>query len=413
MFFRLAFKSLFNRKGSVVLTILAMSVSVFVLLGVEHIRTQTKESFNSTVSGVDLIGGARTGSINLLLYSVFRIGSPTNNIDWDTYQAIVKNSKVAWAIPISLGDSHKGYRVMGTSVDYFKHFSYGDKRQLTFAEGKHFSALFDVVLGSEVARKLGYSLDDKIVLGHGLGKTSFSLHDDRPFKITGILATTGTPVDQTVHISLQGIEAIHIDWQHGVKILGSNVTTDQLEALVLKPKTITAFMLGLHSRMATFGVQRDINNYRQEPLSAILPGVALSELWQMMGVLENTLRLISGLILIAALLGLSAMMLASIREREDEIHLLRVIGAPPVFLFLLIEMEALLISFLSILLAISGLYLSLLLSSDFLASNFSLHMGRSLLSKNNLLFILLIIGATMIAAVLPSFFAYKNAKLGR
>jgi putative ABC transport system permease protein len=413
MFFRLAFKSLFNRKGSVVLTILAMSVSIFVLLGVEHIRTQTKESFNSTVSGVDLIGGARTGSINLLLYSVFRIGSPTNNIDWDTYQTIAKNSKVAWAIPISLGDSHKGYRVMGTSVDYFKHFSYGDKRQLTFAEGKHFSALFDVVLGSEVARKLGYSLDDKIVLGHGLGKTSFSLHDDRPFKITGILATTGTPVDQTVHISLQGIEAIHIDWQHGVKILGSNVTTDQLESLVLKPKTITAFMLGLHSRMATFGVQRDINNYRQEPLSAILPGVALSELWQMMGVLENTLRLISGLILIAALLGLSAMMLASIREREDEIHLLRVIGAPPVFLFLLIEMEALLISFLSILLAISGLYLSLLLSSDFLASNFSLHMGRSLLSKNNLLFILLIIGATMIAAVLPSFFAYKNAKLGR
>jgi putative ABC transport system permease protein len=413
MFFRLAFKSLFNRKGSVVLTILAMSVSIFVLLGVEHIRTQTKESFNSTVSGVDLIVGARTGSINLLLYSVFRIGSPTNNIDWDTYQAIAKNSKVAWAIPISLGDSHKGYRVMGTSVDYFKHFSYGDKRQLTFAEGKHFSALFDVVLGSEVARRLGYSLDDKIVLGHGLGKTSFSLHDDRPFKITGILATTGTPVDQTVHISLQGIEAIHIDWQHGVKILGSNVTTDQLESLVLKPKTITAFMLGLHSRMATFGVQRDINNYRQEPLSAILPGVALSELWQMMGVLENTLRLISGLILIAALLGLSAMMLASIREREDEIHLLRVIGAPPVFLFLLIEMEALLISFLSILLAISGLYLSLLLSSDFLASNFSLHMGRSLLSKNNLLFILLIIGATMIAAVLPSFFAYKNAKLGR
>ena len=413
MFFRLAFKSLFNRKGSVVLTILAMSVSIFVLLGVEHIRTQTKESFNSTVSGVDLIGGARTGSINLLLYSVFRIGSPTNNIDWDTYQAIVKNSKVAWAIPISLGDSHKGYRVMGTSVDYFKHFSYGDKRQLTFAEGKHFSALFDVVLGSEVARRLGYSLDDKIVLGHGLGKTSFSLHDDRPFKIAGILATTGTPVDQTVHISLQGIEAIHIDWQHGVKMLGSNVTTDQLESLALKPKTITAFMLGLHSRMATFGVQRDINNYRQEPLSAILPGVALSELWQMMGVLENTLRLISGLILIAALLGLSAMMLASIREREDEIHLLRVIGAPPVFLFLLIEMEALLISFLSILLAISGLYLSLLLSSDFLASNFSLHMGRSLLSKNNLLFILLIIGATMIAAVLPSFFAYKNAKLGR
>ena len=413
MFFRLASKSLLKRKGSVLLTILAMSVSIFVLLGVEHIRTQTKESFNSTVSGVDLIVGARTGSLNLLLYSVFRIGSPTNNIDWQSYQTIANNARVAWAIPISLGDSHKGYRVMGTSTDYFKHFSYGNKRQLAFAEGKPLSDLFDVVLGSEVARKLDYSLGDKVVLSHGLGKTSFSLHDDRPFKVAGILAATGTPVDQTVHISLQGIEAIHIDWQQGVKMPGSNIATDQLESLALEPKTITAFMLGLNSRMATFRVQRDINNYRKEPLTAILPGVALSELWQMMGLMENTLRLISGLILIAALLGLSAMMLASIREREHEIHLLRVIGAPPVFLFLLIEMEALLISLLSILIATSGLYSGLQLSDNFLASGFGLHMGSTLLSGNNLLFILLIIGATIIAAALPSFFAYKNAKLSR
>jgi putative ABC transport system permease protein len=413
MFFRLAFKSLLNRKGSVLLTILAMSVSIFVLLGVEHIRTQTKESFNSTVSGVDLIVGARTGSLNLLLYSVFRIGSPTNNIDWETYQTIAKNSKVAWAIPISLGDSHKGYRVMGTSTDYFKYFSYGNKRQLDFAEGKPFSDLLDVVLGSEVARKLGYSLGDKIVLAHGLGKTSFSLHDDRPFKITGILATTGTPVDQTVHISLQGIEAIHIGWQQGVRMPGSHITTDQLESVTLQPKTITSFMLGLNSRMATFRVQRDINNYRQEPLSAILPGVALSELWQMMGILENTLRLISGLILIAALLGLSAMMLASIREREHEIHLLRVIGAPPTYLFLLIEMEAILISLFSLMVALSGLSLSLLLSGDFLVSSFGVQMDFTLFSGNHLLFMLLVIGATIIAAALPSFFAYKNAKLSR
>ena len=412
MFFRLASKSLFNRKGSVVLTILAMSVSIFVLLGVEHIRSQTKESFNSTVSGVDLIVGARTGSLNLLLYSVFRIGSPTNNIDWHTYQTIAKKPKVAWAIPISLGDSHKGYRVMGTSADYFKHFSYGNKHQLNFTEGKPFSDLFDVVLGSEVARKLGYSLNDNIILAHGLGKTSFSLHDDRPFQVAGILASTGTPVDQTVHIGLQGIEAIHIDWQQGVKIPGSKLTTEQLQSLKLNPKTITAFMLGLKSRMATFSLQRDINNHRKELLSAILPGVALSELWQMMGVLENTLRLISGLILIAALLGLSAMMLASIRERQHEIHLLRVIGAPPSYLFLLIEMEALLISSVSIMIAISGLYLNLLVSGDFLVSNFGLHMSFTFFSGNNLMFILLVIGATIIAAALPSFFAYKNAKLG-
>ncbi len=152
MFMRLATKSLFNRKGSVLLTIMAMSVSIFVLLGVEHIRGQSKQSFNNTVSGVDLIVGARTGSLNLLLYSVFRIGSPTNNIAWDTYQSISNNAKVAWAIPISLGDSHQGYRVMGTTTDYFSHFSYGNQRQLSFSQGKPFEEIFDVVLGAQVAK---------------------------------------------------------------------------------------------------------------------------------------------------------------------------------------------------------------------------------------------------------------------
>ena len=413
MFFRLAIKSLLNRKGSVVLTILAMSVSIFVLLGVEHIRSQTKDSFNSTVSGVDLIVGARTGSLNLLLYSVFRIGAPTNNINWNTYQAIKSNPKVAWAIPISLGDSHKGYRVMGTSTDYFKHFSYGNKRPLNFSQGKPFENVFDVVIGAEIAKKLSYTLGQEIILAHGLAKTSFSLHDDRPFKVVGILEPTGTPVDQTLHVSLQGIEAIHIDWQQGVKIPGSNISNEQLQTMELKPKNITAFMLGLNSRMATFRVQRDINNYRKEPLSAILPGVALSELWQMMGLLENTLRLISGLILIAALLGLSAMMLASIREREHEIHLLRVVGAPPGFLFLLIELEAILISLISLFIGMGGLYLSLQLTQDFLATSFGLHISPTIFSGNTLLFILLVIASTIIAAALPSFFAYRNAKILR
>jgi len=410
MFFRLAYKSLLNRKGSVLLTILAMSVSIFVLLGVEHIRSQTKESFNSTVSGVDLIVGARTGSVNLLLYSVFRVGAPTNNIDWTTYQSIASNSKVAWAIPVSLGDSHKGYRVMGTTADYFKHFSYGKKRQLNFSEGNPFEGVFDVVLGAEVAKKLNYTLGQKIILAHGIGKTSFSQHDDKPFKIVGILEPTGTPVDQTVHVSLQGIEAIHLNWQPGIKSPGSQLPVNQAQLMELEPKNITAFMLGLNSRMATFRVQRDINNYRKEPLSAILPGVALSELWQMMRILESTLRLISVLILIAALLGLSAMMLASIRERKHEIHLLRVIGAPPVYLFLLIELEALLISFLSIFIGSLGLYFGLYVARDFLSTSFGLHIGSNIFSNSNLFFVLLVIASTLIAAAIPSLTAYNSAK---
>ena len=181
----------------------------------------------------------------------------------------------------------------------------------------------------------------------------------------------------------------------------------------LEPTSITAFMLGLNSRMATFSVQRAINTYPQEPLTAILPGVALSELWQMMGFLENTLRLISGLILIAALLGMSAMMLASIKEREHEIHLLRVIGAPASFLFFLIELEAILVSFISMAIGTLGLYLCLVIAQDLLSADFGLHIGLNILSFSNIVFLMLVTGATIIAAAIPSFTAYKSANRGR
>jgi len=278
MFLRLALASLWSRKGSVMLTFLAITVSVFVLLGVEQIRQQAKNSFGNTVSGIDLIVGARTGEINLLLYSVFRLGNATNNISWRSYQTIAEDSNVAWTIPISLGDSHKGYRVMGTTVDYFTHFRYGKDKPLALAEGAPFSDLFDVVLGAEVAHSLAYQLGDRLVLSHGMGNTSFSNHDDSPFRVTGILKSTGTPVDRTLHVSLEGIEAIHQDWQGDSEVQGTapdkavSVSTKELA-----PKTLTAFMLGLKSKFDTFKLQRQINTYRGEPLLAILPGVTLGD----------------------------------------------------------------------------------------------------------------------------------------
>ncbi len=410
MFFKLAGKSLLNRKGSVMLTVLAMTVSILVLLGVEHVRNQARDSFANTVSGVDLIVGARTGSLNLLLYSVFRIGAPTNTIAFESFEQVASNENVSWAIPIALGDSHRGYRVMGTSTDYFEHFRYGSDHPLAFDQGRAFDALFDVVLGAEVARKLGYALGDKLVLAHGVADTSFSLHDDRPFTVTGILKATGTPVDQTLHVSLQGIEAIHIDWQQGVKSGSIPSGPDPLSDAQLQPEQITAMMLGLESRLATFAVQRQINEYRGEPLMAILPGVALTELWQVMGILENTLRLVSVLVLIAALLGLAAMLLASIREREHEIQLLRVIGASPLFLFALIQLEALLIAATSVALGSAGLWLGLSLLQEIVAAQFGLHIGASILTPYSLLFLLLIFISTMLIATIPAVNAYRSAK---
>ena len=253
----LAWKSLLNRRSTALLTMLTVAVSVALLLGVEKTRLHARQSFANTVSGTDLIVGARSGSVQLLLYSVFRIGNATNNISWESYQEITALPGVRWAIPISLGDSHRGYRVVGTTRDYFEHFRYANKRRLEFSAGQVFEETYDAVLGAEVARQLDYQSGDRLILTHGLGADGLAAdHTDKPFTISGILAPTGTPVDRSVHVSLAGIEAIHINW--------NKIETDPTRARSssdLRPRAITAFMLGLDSRLLAFKLQREINQY--------------------------------------------------------------------------------------------------------------------------------------------------------
>ncbi len=338
--FEVAFSSLWSRRGSVLLTLASLTISMAIVIGVEHVRAQAENSFVRTVSGVDLLVGARTSQINLLLYSVFRIGNATNNIAWQSYEEISARPEVSWSIPFSLGDSHRGYRVLGTTTDYFEYFQYGDSEPLRLVAGEPFSGPLHAVLGSEVANALQYELGEEIVISHGIGSTSFVNHDNLPFTVTGILAPTGTPVDRTIHVTLEGIEAIHEGFRNGVQVPGLGLTDSDPRLAELQPTQITALLLGLESPMAVFGLQRAINNYPREPLTAILPAVALGELWQIIGTLENLLSVISVLVLTASLLGLSTMLLSSLRERRRELALYRAIGARPSFILWLIELEA-------------------------------------------------------------------------
>ncbi|MGZ0018139.1 ABC transporter permease [Nitrosomonas sp. wSCUT-2] len=407
MLAKLAWRSLCSRRYTAWLTLLSVAISVFVLLGVEHIRFEAKESFSKTVSGVDLIVGARTGQLNLLLYSVFRIGNPANNISWQSYQAFANDPKVAWTIPVSLGDSHRGFRVVGTTHDFFERFRFGENTNLDFSEGRAFAKVFDVVLGADIAKKLNYRLHDNIVLAHGLGQVSFSSHDDRPFTVTGILRSTGTPVDQALYVSLRGMEAIHLNWRDGVKIPGKQISDDDIEKRDLTPKSITAFMIGLQSKMATFQVQRQINQYTKEPLLAILPGVTLMELWEMMRAMENTLQLISYLVLFSALLGLSTMLLSSIRERQREIAVMRAIGASSWFVFLIIQLEALLIVLSAIVLAILSLTAVIHFSKTYLAENFGIFVGYLAMNDAIMIHLGIIIVSTVLLGLIPALSAYR------
>ncbi|WP_419571731.1 ABC transporter permease [Rheinheimera sp.] len=408
MLMQLAKASLLNRKGTVLMTLLSLVISIGLLLGIDHIRQEAKQSFTSTVSGTDLIVGARSSQLNLLLYTVFRIGNATNNIGWANYQQLKQNPQVQWTIPLSLGDSHRGYRVIGTNTDYFKFYRFGEQKPLTLAQGTEFASVYEAVLGSVVAAKLGYKVGDQITLSHGVGSISFTQHKDKPFTVVGILAPTGTPVDQSVHIPLEGIEAIHLGWESGAPRPGKTVSAEQSLQMDLQPKVITAFLVGLKSKIATFVLQRQINEFKAEPLSAILPGVALAELWQMLSMVESMLLVITALVLLASLVGIVTTLLAGLKERQREMAILRAVGAPPLTIFLLIELELLLLVLLSVALALAGLSAALWGFRELLASDYGLFISVWPWHSHTAALLGAVVGLSLLLGAIPAYLAYRR-----
>jgi putative ABC transport system permease protein len=403
----LASRSAWNRRATLSLTVLAVALSVCLLLGVERLRSTVRDSFEQSVSGADLIVGARGSPLQLMLYSVFRIGEATSDMEWKSVQALAAHPAVAWAIPISLGDSHRGFPVLATSQDYFGHFRYGDRQPLSLAEGRPFLDVLETVLGAEVAESLGYALGDRITLSHGNGQAGLAEHADKPFAVVGILARTGTPVDRTVHIGLDSMEAIHLDWQGGAHIPGLSIPAEYVKKFDLAPKTVTAAILGLKSRAAVFAVQRYINSYKDEPLMAVLPGVALAQLWQVAGVGEKALLAVSVLVVAVGLAGLVAVVLASLNERRRELAVLRSVGAHPRDILTLTTLEGL-----GLTLAGAGLGFLLLTIQSFLLgpiiqARFGLMLRPTVPTVEELLLLGGVVVVGLCASLVPGWRAYR------
>jgi len=403
-------RSLWNRRSTAVLTIFSISISVTLLIGVENIRKGVRTSFSSAVSGTDIIVGARGGSLQLLLYSIFRIGNATNNLSWESYNEFHNDKRVKWTIPISLGDSHRGFRVLGTNQEYFKHFRYGSKNKLEFSRGQSFSKVFDVVIGSEVAIKLNYRLNEKIIIAHGTGRKSFLKHDDRPFKVVGILKPTGTPVDQSLHVSLEGITAMHIDWESGAPPMeGESLSSADILKLDLKPDEITSFLIGLKSKIHAFSLQRQVNSFKEEPLSAIMPGVALQELWNLLRTAEVGLRIITWFVLFAGLLGMMTSLLSGLNERRREMAILRSVGAGPGTISFLLIFEAIFLTLVGILFGLLFLYITLFVSQPLLEAYFGLFIPIQPPSVKDLIILGVIILNGMLMGLIPALRAYRQS----
>ena len=404
---RLAWRSAWNRRFTLALTVCSIALSTFMLLGVERIRTDLRDGFTATVSGTDLVVGARTGSVQLLLYAVFRIGAATNNIRWSSVEALQQMRQVDWVVPLSLGDSHRGFAVLGTTPAYFARFHYGEQQALTLQQGRPFTDLFDAVLGAEVAERLGYKLGERITLAHGSGELNVADHADKPFTVVGVLARTGTPVDRTVHISLQAMEALHVDWMAGMPMPGRQVGAEQARALDLTPRTVTAALVGLKSRAAVFSLQRQVNGFTAEPLMAILPGVALDELWTVIGAGEQALLAMSVLVALVSMAGLVSVVLAGLSERRRELAVLRAVGATPYHVVMLLALEGLLVTLAGVALGTAALAAIGTAIAPWLQSAFGLRLAIGAPTALQGWCLLGLLAAGWLASLLPGWRAYR------
>jgi putative ABC transport system permease protein len=406
LWLELAMKSGWARRGPLALVIAAISVAVFLVLAVSQLRQDARASFSNAISGVDLVVGARASPTELMLYSVFHLGRPVRNMSFDQLDAIAKLDAVAWAVPVQLGDSYRGHPVVGTTPMLFA--KTGGPDGLQFLEGKAFSHVFDAVLGFDIAKRLGHKVGDSIVLTHGKGDGLAQDHSDRPFVVTGILEKTGTPSDNSVFISLAGFEAIHIGWEFGSKPRTPEaLDLNRLDPLALQPSQITAVFVGLESRLQVFSARRAIESLGGGRLMAILPGVTLDELWQVMGTVENTLSLMAWLVALSALLGVASTLLIAVGARRKELAIFRALGARPAQLSLFVVFESLLICMIGVVFGWMALQAGVFSFGDLVRNQFGVIMTPRLPDLQGWIAIASLLGMSIVASVIPAWRAFR------
>ncbi|MEK9994482.1 MAG: ABC transporter permease [Hydrogenophilales bacterium] len=407
--FNLFLSSIRSRWLPTILIVSCLVSSMVLLLSIERIQNGTKQSFNYSISGVDSIIGPRSSSVALVLYTIFHIGKPTNNITYETFEYLKKRKDIDWIVPIALGDSYDEFRVIATTSDYFEKIKFGDNNQIKFDKGNNSLELNNTIFGADVAKKLNSNIGDKINIVHGSNADMGIEHDDISFELSGILKKTGTPIDKLVFINLQGYELVHLGWKSGKKIFSlKNQDLSKIDPDQLIPKTITAAFVGLKSKLTIFNFQKDIREYQEEPISAVIPSIALSELWSIVGVVDKGFKLLSWIVIIISLIAMVTLIINSLENRKREMLIYRANGASPIDLSLMVVMEALFIGLVSIILAL--FFVSLI--SYFASSQLSIHFGIStnfnFLSFNEAIILSTILLAGVLSSLLPAVITYKK-----
>jgi putative ABC transport system permease protein len=460
----LAWRSLRNRPVTSILTVAAVALSITLLLGVEQARRGMRESFTGTIKGTDLVVGARGGTLQLLLGSVFGIGSPTGSVPYTVYEQWAKHPAIRWTVPLAIGDSHRGYRVIGTTAGLFQHWRYRSSGTLSFASGRVIASDSDVVIGSEVAEKLGYRVGTSVTVGHGLNAVAgLGDHESHPFHVVGVLRQTFTPLDRALFVTLDGIEAMHGDESGAVPGTGgapvmpgaappppmpgaespptmpgaegppampgaesappmpgaavppampgasapiAAAPTNQFQDA---PRVLSAFLVGTKTRFETLRLQREINQYKAEPLTAVIPGVTLAELWKTLGTIEGGLRLVGALTIVVGLIGMLVALYSSLEARRREMAVLRAVGARPSMIVGLLVLESGLLTVLGCALGIALVLGGFALAQGMIEANTGVHIAVQPPGPLEWAYIGVVLASGVLVGLVPAWRAYRSS----
>ena len=528
MILRLALTSLRSRVLTTSLTVASIALSVTLLVGIENVRAGVRDSFAGTIRGVDLIVGARGGTLQVLLSAVFGIGSPSGSVKLSTMERWKAHPAVKWVVPYSLGDSHRGFRVVGTTPEFYERYRFRKDGRIVFVSGRAAVSDTEVVIGSDVAEKLRYAIGTPVVVVHGLRDIGTSSHEAHPFRVVGILGRTFTPIDRSVYVTLGGIEAMHEPEAAGgiagssmasAEVAGGRVSggrgqggtaqrqtakkpgatkSDKASAIIAANKKraaamapppgtpmvmpgaepppgtpmvmpgaspppgtplvmpgaepppsampevkaaavvqkaaetsaaeppaaesasaepahdhgddqITAFFVGTKNRFEALMLQREMNTDLEEPLTAVIPGVALGELWQNIGSAEVGLRVIAMFAVAIGLTGMLVALYSSLEARRREMAILRAVGAGPRMIISLLVLESGLLALLGCLIGVGAVYLGLFLAQGPIEQRFGLHLALHPLRATEWTYLAMVMGAGLVIGFVPAWKAYRTS----
>ncbi|MDO6489974.1 MULTISPECIES: ABC transporter permease [unclassified Cellulophaga] len=385
---KLSFKNLISKPLNALLSLLLLVLSVALVTFMLQLSDQVKGNLDKNIKPVDLVVGAKGSPLQLVLSSVLHIDAPTGNIKLKDAEKLRKSRLVKTAVPVSYGDNYKGVRILGTETSYLKLYN------AELATGELFSKSQQVVLGSTTAKKLQLKIGDTFLSSHGLADQSLEEHHGHPFKVAGILKPTGSVVDNLIITNLESIWDVH---GHAEEKDDEHHHEEDLE--------VTSLLIQFSNPMAMMQLPRYIND--KTNMQAALPSLEINRLVKLLGVGVQTIQLIAIAILLVSGLSIFISLLKAIRERRQELALLRTYGATATQLLWLVLLEGLFLGFIGYVIGWLIGRCGLWIISNYAQNSYGYTFNLATITKWEAILLLATLGITVVASVLASLSVFK------